>query len=110
MSGIAELLLNLDFTITGSDLLSSQNVKRLESKGVNIFIGHSAENIKNTDVVVYSSAVKQDNIEIVTAKKRNIPVIRRAEMLAQLISLNKQALLLEELMEKQQLAQWLVFY
>ncbi len=89
MSGIAELLLNLDFTITGSDLLSSQNVKRLESKGVNIFIGHSAENIKNTDVVVYSSAVKQDNIEIVTAKKRNIPVIRRAEMLAQLISLKQ---------------------
>ena len=82
MSGIAELLLNLDFTITGSDVNKSQNVRRLESKGVNIAIGHSAKNIENVDVVVYSSAVKQENIEIMTAKKRNIPVIRRAEMLS----------------------------
>ena len=89
MSGIAELLLNLDFFITGSDISKSQNVNRLEARGVNIAIGHSAENIKNVDVVVYSSAVKQENIEIMTAKKRNIPVIRRAEMLAQLISLKE---------------------
>ena len=89
MSGIAELLLNLDFTITGSDVNKSQNVRRLESKGVNIAIGHSAKNIENVDVVVYSSAVKQENIEIMTAKKRNIPVIRRAEMLAQLINLKE---------------------
>ena len=89
MSGIAELLLNLDFTITGSDISKSQNVNRLESRGVKISIGHSAENIENVDVVVYSSAVKQENIEILTAKKRNIPVIRRAEMLAQLINLKE---------------------
>ena len=89
MSGIAELLLNLDFIITGSDISKSQNVNRLETRGVKISIGHSAMNIENVDVVVYSSAVKQDNIEILTAKKRNIPVIRRAEMLAQLINLKE---------------------
>ena len=89
MSGIAELLLNLDFIITGSDISKSQNVNRLESRGVKISIGHSAKNIDNVDVVVYSSAVKQENIEIITAKKRNIPVIRRAEMLAQLINLKE---------------------
>ena len=89
MSGIAELLLNLDFIITGSDISKSQNVNRLEQKGVKISIGHNAKNIENVDVVVYSSAVKQENIEIITAKKRNIPVIRRAEMLAQLINLKE---------------------
>ena len=89
MSGIAELLLNLDFIITGSDISKSQNVNRLEARGVKISIGHRAENIENVDVVVYSSAVKQENIEILTAKKRNIPVIRRAEMLAQLINLKE---------------------
>ena len=89
MSGIAELLLNLDFTITGSDISKSQNVIRLEARGVKISIGHSAKNVENVDVVVYSSAVKQENIEIITAKKRNIPVIRRAEMLAQLINLKE---------------------
>ena len=89
MSGIAELLLNLDFIITGSDISKSQNVNRLKARGVKISIGHNAGNIENVDVVVYSSAVKQDNIEIFTAKKRNIPVIRRAEMLAQLINLKE---------------------
>ena len=89
MSGIAELLLNLNFKISGSDLNRSQNVKRLESKGVNVSINHKAENIKDADVVVYSSAVKLDNIELITAHKNNIPVIRRAEMLAELIKLKQ---------------------
>ena len=89
MSGIAELLLNLKFHITGSDINQSQNVKRLESRGINISINHSADNVKNADVVVYSSAVKQNNPELIAAHKRNIPVIRRAEMLAELISLKQ---------------------
>ena len=89
MSGIAELLLNLKFHITGSDINQSQNVKRLESRGINISINHSADNVKNVDVVVYSSAVKQNNPELIAAHKRNIPVIRRAEMLAELISLKQ---------------------
>ena len=70
MSGIAELLLNLDFIITGSDISKSQNVNRLETRGVKISIGHSAKNIDNVDVVVYSSAVKQENIEIHNSKKK----------------------------------------
>ena len=89
MSGIAELLLNLKFDITGSDINQSQNVKRLESKGINVSINHSADNVKNADVVVYSSAVKQNNPELIAAHKRNIPIIRRAEMLAELISLKQ---------------------
>ena len=89
MSGIAELLLNLNFHITGSDIRQSQNVKRLESRGIRISINHNADNVKNTDVVVYSSAVKQNNPELIAAHKRNIPVIRRAEMLAELISLKQ---------------------
>ena len=89
MSGIAELLLNLNFNITGSDISRSQNVKRLESRGIRISINHNADNVKNTDVVVYSSAVKQNNPELIAAYKRNIPVIRRAEMLAELISLKQ---------------------
>ena len=89
MSGIAELLLNLKFYITGSDINQSQNVKRLELRGINISINHSADNVKNADVVVYSSAVKQNNPELIAAHKRNIPIIRRAEMLAELISLKQ---------------------
>ena len=89
MSGIAELLLNLKFYITGSDIRQSQNVKRLESRGIRISMNHNADNVKDADVVVYSSAVKQNNPELIAAHKRNIPVIRRAEMLAELISLKQ---------------------
>ena len=89
MSGIAELLLNLKFYITGSDIRQSQNVKRLESRGIRISMNHNADNVKDVDVVVYSSAVKQNNPELIAAHKKNIPVIRRAEMLAELISLKQ---------------------
>ena len=89
MSGIAELLLNLKFKITGSDINQSQNVKRLERKGIKISLNHSANNIENVDVVVYSSAVKQNNPELIAAHNNNIPVIRRAEMLAELINLKE---------------------
>ena len=89
MSGIAELLLNLKFYITGSDIRQSQNVKRLESRGIRISMNHNADNVKDADVVVYSSAVKQNNPELIAAHKKNIPVIRRAEMLAELISLKQ---------------------
>ena len=89
MSGIAELLLNLEFQITGSDINQSQNVERLEAIGINISLNHSADNIKNADVVVYSSAVKKDNLELIAAHNNNIPVIRRAEMLAELINLKQ---------------------
>lgn len=87
MSGIAEVLCNLGFSVSGSDLRKSRNTDRLEQVGAKIFEGHAAENVGNADVVVYSSAVKSDNPEVVQAKSRSIPVIPRAEMLAELMTL-----------------------
>ncbi len=85
MSGIAEILLNVGFTVTGSDLRATEVTARLESLGARIFIGHDRANVAGCDVVVYSSAVRQDNPEIVAAKERKIPVIGRPEMLAELM-------------------------
>jgi len=85
MSGIAEILLNLGFTVTGSDLRESGVTEHLETLGARIFIGQAGENVALCDVVVYSSAVKQDNPEIVAARERKIPVIGRPEMLSELM-------------------------
>lgn len=85
MSGIAELLLNLGFTISGSDVADSDTVQRLRSLGAVIHIGHRPENIGDAQVVVYSSAVKLDNPECAAARTRTLPVIPRAEMLAELM-------------------------
>jgi UDP-N-acetylmuramate--alanine ligase len=85
MSGIAELLFNLGYGVTGSDLKSSETTQRLKDLGIKIWDHHNQENVENSDVVVISSAVKEDNPEVVSAKKRRIPVIRRAEMLGELM-------------------------
>jgi UDP-N-acetylmuramate--alanine ligase len=85
MSGIAEVLLNLGFKVTGSDLRKTDTTDRLEQLGARIFLGHKAENVEDVDVVVVSSAVKPDNPEILMARNRFIPVIQRAEMLAELM-------------------------
>lgn len=88
MSGIAEILIDQGFKVTGSDNQLSEITERLESLGAKIYQGHSPEHIEpDVDVVVYSSAVKMDNPEIQEAIKRKIPVIRRAEMLAELMRL-----------------------
>ena len=87
MSGIAEVLVNLGYTVIGSDVAENANVKRLRDKGVKIAIGHKAENIDGADVVVVSSAIKQDNPELVAARAKRLPVVRRAEMLAELMRL-----------------------
>ncbi len=87
MSGIAELLLNLGYKVSGSDLRSSDITKRLAELGGNIRTGHNAEWIGDTDVVVISSAVKDDNPEVQEARRKHIPVIPRAEMLAELMRL-----------------------
>jgi len=89
MSGIAELLLNLGYKISGSDLQESDITRRLESLGGTINIGHDAAWIKGTDVVVTSSAIVADNPEVQSAVNSHIPVIPRAEMLAELMRLNK---------------------
>lgn len=87
MSGIAELLLNLDYFISGSDLRKTEVTEHLSDLGGKIFLGHRPQNINGADVVVFSSAVKGDNPEIVEARERSIPVIPRAEMLAELMRL-----------------------
>jgi len=85
MNGIAQVLLNLGFTISGSDLKETQTVLNLKNMGAKIYIGHSEDNIKGADVVVYSSAVKSDNPEVKKAKELGIPTIPRGEMLAELM-------------------------
>jgi UDP-N-acetylmuramate--alanine ligase len=87
MSGIAELLLNLGYQVSGSDLRFSPVTDRLASLGGKIFLGHHAANVEGTNVVVISSAVRFDNPEVVEAKRLQIPVIPRAEMLAELMRL-----------------------
>ncbi|MGB9766109.1 MAG: UDP-N-acetylmuramate--L-alanine ligase [Sulfurihydrogenibium sp.] len=85
MNGIAELLLNQGYTISGSDLKESYTTQRLRELGAKIYIGHSEDNVKDVDVVVYSSAVKPDNPELKKAKELGIPTIPRGEMLAELM-------------------------
>ncbi len=87
MSGIAELLINLGYEVSGSDIKKSPVIRRLSDLGGKISINHEKGNIKGADVVVYSSAVSDDNPEIVEAKEKYIPVIPRAEMLAELMRL-----------------------
>ncbi len=87
MSGIAEILHNLGYTVQGSDIAESANVERLRAKGIAVSIGHKAENLGQARVVVVSSAVKADNPELVTARATLVPVVRRAEMLAELMRL-----------------------
>ena len=87
MSGIAEVLANLGYSVTGSDVADSANVRRLRDKGVKVAIGHKAENIDGAEVVVVSSAIKRDNPELVAARAKRLPVVRRAEMLAELMRL-----------------------
>lgn len=85
MCGIAEVMHNQDYRVTGSDLRESPVVERLRSLGVEVFIGHAEENVANADVVVVSSAVKPDNPEVVAAQENRIPVVPRAQMLAELM-------------------------
>jgi len=87
MSGIAEVLANLGYTVTGSDVADSANVKRLRDNGIAVAIGHKADNIDGADVLVVSSAIRRDNPELMAARAQRRPVVRRAEMLAELMRL-----------------------
>src|SRR5690348_2733022 len=87
MSGIAEVLINLGYTVQGTDASDNANVKRLRDKGAKVFIGHKAENLDGAEVLVVSSAIKRDNPELVAAREKRLPVVRRAEMLAELMRL-----------------------
>ena len=85
MSGIAEVFVNLGYQVSGSDLVDSQVTRRLAGLGITIYIGHAAEQIASADVVVISTAVRSDNPEVIAAKNKNIPVVPRAMMLAELL-------------------------
>ncbi|UOK72857.1 UDP-N-acetylmuramate--L-alanine ligase [Ancylobacter polymorphus] len=87
MSGIAEVLHNLGYTVQGSDVAESANVKRLAEKGIKVLIGHAAGNIDGAEVLVVSTAIRRDNPELVAARAKRLPVVRRAEMLAELMRL-----------------------
>src|SRR6185295_12073877 len=87
MSGIAEVLMNLGYAVQGSDASENANVKRLREKGASISIGHNAANLGDAHVVVVSTAIKRDNPELVAARAKRVPVVRRAEMLAELMRL-----------------------
>ena len=89
MSGIAEVLLNLGYTVSGSDLADNATTRRLGALGIQTHVGHVAENIQGADVVVTSTAVKADNPEVVAAREKRIPVVPRAMMLAELMRLRK---------------------
>jgi UDP-N-acetylmuramate--alanine ligase len=87
MSGIAEVLINLGYTVQGTDAADNANVKRLRDKGAKVFVGHEAQHLDGAEVLVVSSAIKRDNPELVAARERRLPVVRRAEMLAELMRL-----------------------
>src|SRR6202166_767129 len=87
MSGIAEVLCNLGYTVKGSDVAESQNVKRLRDQGIAVAIGHASGNVDDADVLVVSSAIRRDNPELIAARAKRLPVVRRAEMLAELMRL-----------------------
>jgi len=89
MSGIAEVLANLGYDVQGSDVADSANVRRLRDNGIAVHIGHDAANVAGADVVVVSSAIKRDNPELAAARARRLPVVRRAEMLAELMRLKR---------------------
>ena len=89
MSGIAEVLINLGYTVQGSDASDSANVKRLRDKGASVAVGHKADNLGKAEVVVVSTAIKRDNPELAAARARRLPVVRRAEMLAELMRLKR---------------------
>jgi UDP-N-acetylmuramate--alanine ligase len=87
MSGIAEIMLRIGYAVHGSDAKASANTERLESLGAKIFIGHDADHLDGASAVVFSTAIKADNPEIVAARERRLPLVRRAEMLAELMRL-----------------------
>lgn len=89
MSGIAEVFVNLGYQVSGSDLTDSPVIQRLSNLGVKVYVGHANQQIAGADAVVTSTAVKPDNPEVIAAKNKNIPVVPRAMMLAELLRLRR---------------------
>ena len=89
MSGLAQIMNNMGFTIQGSDLSKNKNTERLIKKGIKVYLGHSKKNLNKTTMVVISSAVKKNNKELIAAKNKKLPIFTRGEMLANIVSLKK---------------------
>ena len=89
MSGLAQVMRTMGFKIQGSDQNKNKSTSNCSKSGIKIFIGHAKKNIKNATIIVKSSAIKNNNIEISQAKKRKIPIYSRAEVLANVVSLKK---------------------
>lgn len=89
MSSIAEVLFKLGYVVQGSNDVVGENMLELQKLGAKVFVGHNPQNIQNADYIVFSSAIPEDNVEIVEAKKRNIPIIERASMLQSILALKK---------------------
>lgn len=89
MSAIAKVMLEMGFKVSGSDLAQQELTEKLKAKGAHVYIGHEAQNVTDADLVVYSTALSKDNVEIVEAEKRNIPIIHRSQMLARLMNARK---------------------
>ena len=89
MSGIAEVLIDLDFDVSGSDVRNSQRLDQLRKAGAQIFIGHEGGYVEGADAVVVSSAINPENPELIAAKERQIPIVPRAEMLGELMRFRK---------------------
>ena len=89
MSGLALIMKGLGFKVQGSDINSNKNIERLKKNGIKVYIGHSKKNIKNPTILVISSAIKQSNSEIIFAKKKQLPIYKRGDMLAHVVSLLK---------------------
>ncbi|MDR3030784.1 MAG: UDP-N-acetylmuramate--L-alanine ligase [Holosporales bacterium] len=89
VSGIAEILHYLGYIVQGSDKAHSSNIERLEKLGVRVFVGHNLKHVENADVVVYSSAIKSDNVELVRARELKMPCLQRADMLSQIVRFKK---------------------
>ena len=89
MSGLSLIMKSQGFKVQGSDIITNKNIERLKKEKVKIFIGQSKNNLKNATIVVISSAIKKNNPELIEAKRKKIPIIKRGEMLASIVSLMK---------------------
>ena len=89
MSGLAQIMHNMGFTIQGSDLNKNKNTERLIKKGITVYCGHNKKNVKQATMIVISSAIKKNNEELIASKKKKLPIFKRGEMLANIVSLKK---------------------
>ena len=89
MSGLAQIMKNMGFTIQGSDLNRNKSTERLAKSGIKVFFEHDRKNLKKATMIVVSSAIKKNNLELRTAKHKNLPVFKRGDMLANIVALKK---------------------